>query len=156
MSGKVLCREQRKRGQETKGCLRDNWEGGKSGETQSDLDACFLPLSLSITMKREVIACSHGCDALVDSGTSHIQGPGRLVDNIQKLIGTTPRGSKVKGHAPGSLPVSTNNKDLQSQPLPSLSNSTMFHVLQSILCPLLSSPSMASTTQCQLKPTSSR
>ena len=116
MSGKVLCREQRKRGQETKGCLRDNWEGGKSGETQSDLDACFLPLSLSITMKREVIACSHGCDALVDSGTSHIQGPGRLVDNIQKLIGTTPRGSKVKGHAPGSLPVST-NKDLQGQPL---------------------------------------
>ena len=39
---------------------------------------------------------------------------------------------------------------------PSLSNSTMFHVLQSIHCPLLSSPSMASTTQCQGEPTSSR
>ena len=156
MSGKVLCREQRKRGQETKGCLRDNWEGGKSGETQSDLDACFLPLSLSITMKREVIACSDGCTALVDTGTSLIQGPGRVIDNIHKLIGATPRGSKVKGHAPGSLPVSTNNKDLQSQPLPSLSNSITFHVLLSMLCPLLSSPSMASTTQCQLKPTSSR
>jgi len=39
---------------------------------------------------------------------------------------------------------------------PSLSNSTTFHVLRSMLCPLLSSPSMASTTQCQLEPTSSR
>ena len=117
MSGKVLCREQRKRGQETKGCLRDNWEGGKSGETQSDLDACFLPLSLSITMKREVIACSDGCTALVDTGTSLIQGPGRVIDNIHKLIGATPRGSKVKGHAAGSLPVSTHNKDHHVQPL---------------------------------------
>ena len=39
---------------------------------------------------------------------------------------------------------------------PSLSNSTTFHVLPSIPCPLLSSPSTASTTQCQLEPTSSR
>ena len=39
---------------------------------------------------------------------------------------------------------------------PSLSNSTMFHVLQSIPCPLLASLSMASNTQCQLKPTFSR
>uniref|UniRef100_A0AC11EQ40 Uncharacterized protein n=1 Tax=Ovis aries TaxID=9940 RepID=A0AC11EQ40_SHEEP len=35
-------------------------------------------------------------------------------------------------------------------------NRTMFHVLWSIPCPLLSSPSTASTTQCQLKPTFSR
>ncbi|XP_027815116.1 pregnancy-associated glycoprotein 4-like [Ovis aries] len=47
-----------------------------------------------ITMKREVIACSDGCRALVDTGSSHIQGPGRLVDNIQKLIGAKPQGSK--------------------------------------------------------------
>ena len=33
---------------------------------------------------------------------------------------------------------------------PSLSNSTMIHVLHSITCPILSSPSMASTTYCQL------
>uniref|UniRef100_A0AC11E0L3 Uncharacterized protein n=1 Tax=Ovis aries TaxID=9940 RepID=A0AC11E0L3_SHEEP len=33
---------------------------------------------------------------------------------------------------------------------------TTFPVLPSISCPLLSSPSMASTTLCQLKPTSSR
>ncbi|KAI4553182.1 hypothetical protein MJT46_016476 [Ovis ammon polii x Ovis aries] len=47
-----------------------------------------------ITMKREVIACSDGCDAVVDTGSSHIQGPGRLVDNIQKLTGAKLLGSK--------------------------------------------------------------
>ena len=92
-------------------------EGSNSVETHSDLVAPFLPLSLSITMKREVIACSNGCTALVDTGASHIQGPGRLVDNIQKLIGAKPVGSKVKGHALGSLPVSTHNKDHHGQPL---------------------------------------
>ena len=116
MSGKVLCREQRKKGKETRGCLGDSREGGNSGETQSDLDAYFLPLSLSIIMKREVIACSDGCSALVDTGTSLIQGPGRLVNKIQKLIGAKLWGSKLKGHAPGSLPVST-HKDHHTQPL---------------------------------------
>ncbi|XP_069422795.1 pregnancy-associated glycoprotein 4-like [Ovis canadensis] len=47
-----------------------------------------------ITMKREVIACSDGCMALVDTGASHIQGPGRLVDNIQNLIGAKRCGFK--------------------------------------------------------------
>ena len=117
MSRKVLCLEQRKRGQETKGCLGDSQEGDNSGETQSDLDARFLPLSLSITMRGEVIACADGCTALLDTGSSLIQGPGRLVDNVQNLIGTMPQGSTVKAHAPGSLPVSTHNKDLHSQPL---------------------------------------
>ncbi|OWK05650.1 hypothetical protein Celaphus_00012681, partial [Cervus elaphus hippelaphus] len=37
----------------------------------------------------------------------------------------------------------------------SFSNSTTFHVLLSIPCPLLSSPSKASTTHCQLKLTPS-
>ena len=52
--------------QKMKGCLGDSREGGSSGETQSDLDARFLPLSLSISMRRKVIACSGGCEALVD------------------------------------------------------------------------------------------
>ena len=39
---------------------------------------------------------------------------------------------------------------------PSFSNSTMFHVLWSITCPLLTSPSTVSTTQFQVKPTPSR
>ena len=111
------CVESKGRGQETKGCLGDSQEGGNSGENQSDLDALFLPLSLSISMKRTVIACSDGCEALVHTGTSHIEGPGRLVNNIHRLIRTRPFGSKVKGHAQGSLPVPTHNKDLQGQPL---------------------------------------
>ena len=53
----------------------------------------------------------------MDTETSLILGPRRLVNNIQKLIGAMPRDSKVKGHAPGSLPVSTHKKDLQGQPL---------------------------------------
>ena len=117
MSRKVICQEQRKRGQETKGCLGDSQEGDNSGETQSDHDAHFLPLSLSISMRRKVIACSGGCEAVVDTGVSVIKGPRTLVNNIPKLISTTPRGSKVKGHAPGSLPVSTHNKDHHGQPL---------------------------------------
>ena len=94
---------------------------GQLWETQSDLDARFLPLSLSISMKRKVIACSGGCHADFDTRTSLIQGPSTLVNNIQKLIGARQRGSQVKGHAPASLPVSTHKKDLQGQPLPPLS-----------------------------------
>uniref|UniRef100_A0A8C6E2I7 Peptidase A1 domain-containing protein n=1 Tax=Moschus moschiferus TaxID=68415 RepID=A0A8C6E2I7_MOSMO len=48
----------------------------------------------SISMKKKVIACSGGCEALLYTGTSLIQGPSSLVDDIHKLIGTTPQGSK--------------------------------------------------------------
>ena len=118
MSRKVPCGEQRKESvQKMEGCLRDSQEGGSSGETQSGLNACFVTLSLSISMKRKVIASFGGCEGLVDIRTSLILGPRRLVNNIQKLIGATLRASVVKGHAPGSLPVSTHKKDLQGQPL---------------------------------------
>ena len=77
------------------GYLGDSREVGSSGETQSDLYACFVTLSLSISMKRKVIACSDGCEALVDTGTSLILGARRLVNNIQELTGTRPRGPEV-------------------------------------------------------------
>ena len=68
-------------------------------------------------MEGQIVACSGGCEALVDTGASSILGPRRLVDNILRFLGAKPRGSEVKGHAPGSFPVSTHNKDLQGQPL---------------------------------------
>ena len=117
------------------------------GHLWGDLDACFVTMSLSISMKRKVLVCSGGCEALMDTGTLLIFGPRRLVNNIQKLIGAMPRGSEVKGHAPGSLPVSTHNEDLMANLSPSLSNSTTFYVLWSIPYPLLSSLSMESNTQ---------
>ena len=103
--------------QKMEGCLGDSWEAGSSGETQSDLDSCFVTLSLSISMKRKVIACSGDCEAFVDTRTSLILGARRLVNNILDIIDATPWGCEVKGHAPGSLPVSTHKKDLQGQPL---------------------------------------
>uniref|UniRef100_A0A452FSB4 Peptidase A1 domain-containing protein n=1 Tax=Capra hircus TaxID=9925 RepID=A0A452FSB4_CAPHI len=47
-----------------------------------------------VSMKRKVIACSGGCHVIVDTGTSVILGPTRLVNNIQKLItpGVIPQG----------------------------------------------------------------
>ena len=103
--------------QKMEGCLGDSWEAGSSGETQSDLDSCFVTLSLSISKKRKVIVCSGGCEAFVDTVISLILGPKRLVKNMQKLICATPRISVVKGHAAGSLPVSTHKKDSQGEPL---------------------------------------
>ena len=145
--------EQRKRGQETKGCLEDGKEGGSSGEVESDLDACFVTLFLSIYMKRKVIACSGSCKAFVDIRTSLILGPRRLVNNIQKLIGATRRGSKVmpQGHSQSAHTRRISRANLS----PSFSNSTTFHALWLVPCPLLCSPSVVSITQSQLKPTSS-
>ena len=117
MLRKVPCQEQRKRAEETKGYLEDSQEGGSSGETQSGLDDPFITLSLSISMKRKIIACSGSREALVDTGISLILGPRRLVNNIQKLIRSMPWDSEVKDHAPGSLPVSIHKKALQGQPL---------------------------------------
>ena len=87
------------------------------GHLWGDLDACFVTMSLSNSVKRKVIVCFGSCNALVDTRTSLILGPRRLVSNIQKLTSAIPRGSEVKDHAPGSLPVSTHKKDLQGQPL---------------------------------------
>ena len=99
------------------GLFRRQSGRGNSQETQSDFDACFLPLSLTISIERKVIACSGLCKDIVDTGATFIEGPGTLIHNIQKFIGAMPQGSKVKARASGSLPVSTHNKDNQDQPL---------------------------------------
>ena len=87
---------------------------------------------------------------LVNTRTSLILGPRRLVNNIQKRIGATPWGSEVKimphGHSQSPHTRRISRANLSA----SVSNSTTFHVLQSIPCPLLSSPLMALTTQSQL------
>ncbi|XDA87659.1 hypothetical protein R6Z07F_017336 [Ovis aries] len=59
-----------------------------------------------ISMKRKVIACSGGCNALVDTGSSEIVGPSTLVKNILKIIGAKPRDSEyyVSCSSVNSLP----------------------------------------------------
>ncbi|KAJ1066166.1 hypothetical protein K5549_018293, partial [Capra hircus] len=47
-----------------------------------------------ISMKRQIIACSCGCEAIVDTRAAFIEGPDTLVNNMQKLISTTPHGSQ--------------------------------------------------------------
>ena len=101
-------------------------------------------------MKRKVIACSVSCEALMDTGTSLILGPRRLVNNIQKCIGAMPQGSEVKIMPQGHSQSPHTRRISRANLSPSVSNSTTFHALQSIPCPLLSSPLMASTTQSQL------
>uniref|UniRef100_A0A452DQR3 Pregnancy-associated glycoprotein-11 n=1 Tax=Capra hircus TaxID=9925 RepID=A0A452DQR3_CAPHI len=61
----------------------------------------------NISIERKVIACSGGCHVIVDTGTAFIKGPKSLVDNMQKLIGARPRGSKycVSCSAVNTLPT---------------------------------------------------
>ncbi|XP_040111873.1 pregnancy-associated glycoprotein 1-like [Oryx dammah] len=59
-----------------------------------------------ISVERKVIACSGGCEAVVDTGAAFIEGPRTLVNNIQKLIGARRRHNKyyVSCSAVNTLP----------------------------------------------------
>nr|CAI9705243.1 unnamed protein product [Rangifer tarandus platyrhynchus] len=59
-----------------------------------------------ISMNRQVIACNDGCEVIVDTGTSLILGPRRMVDNVLRLIGAKPQGSEhyVSCSAVNTLP----------------------------------------------------
>ncbi|KAM9763761.1 pregnancy-associated glycoprotein 1-like [Dama dama] len=47
-----------------------------------------------ISMNSSVIACNGGCEAILDTGSSLILGPRRLISNILRLIGAMPQDSE--------------------------------------------------------------
>lgn len=91
--------------------------GGSSGRLQRDPGAPFVPLSLRITWRGEVIGCPSGCSAIVDTGTSMLLGPSKEVAKIHSLINAKHVEKEVKYQATGSLWGSSPRKDQLSQPL---------------------------------------
>lgn len=54
-----------------------------------------LCLSLSITISGQVVACSGGCQAIVDTGKPLVIGPQSDIDNIDTLVGVTAKNGEV-------------------------------------------------------------
>ena len=64
-------------------------------------------------MNGKVIGCSNRCQAILDTGSSSVCGPTRLITKIQRLIGARPsKGCRVKDHVTGSLQGCPHNRDL--------------------------------------------
>ncbi|XP_077675976.1 pepsin A-like [Eretmochelys imbricata] len=58
----------------------------------------------SVTMNGETIACSGGCQAIIDTGTSLLAGPPSGVSNINSYIGTSDGTVRISCSAMSSLP----------------------------------------------------
>ncbi|XP_043308214.1 pregnancy-associated glycoprotein 2-like [Cervus canadensis] len=74
----------------------------------------------STTMNGNVVACSHGCHATLNTGTSVIYGPTEMVTNIHKLMNARPEGSEyvVSCDAVNTLPPVIFNINGIDYPLP--------------------------------------
>ncbi|KAM9764294.1 pregnancy-associated glycoprotein 2-like [Dama dama] len=74
----------------------------------------------STTMNGEVVACSHGCQAFVDTGIPSIYGSKEMVTNIHKLMNARPEGSEyvVSCDAVNTLPPVIFNINGIDYPLP--------------------------------------
>lgn len=62
----------------------------------------LLALALSITVNGETIACSGGCQAIVDTGTSLLAGPTNAIANIQSYIGASQNSNGQVSPAPSA------------------------------------------------------
>ncbi|XP_057585230.1 pregnancy-associated glycoprotein 2-like [Hippopotamus amphibius kiboko] len=73
-----------------------------------------------ITMKGMVVGCFNGCQAILDTRTSFLVGPPRLVTTIQKLINATPSGGEyeVPCSSVTQLPTFTLNINSNEYPVP--------------------------------------
>ncbi|XP_077675975.1 pepsin A-like [Eretmochelys imbricata] len=58
----------------------------------------------SVTMNGETIACSGGCRAVIDTGTSLLAGPPSGISNINSYIGTSDGTVRISCSAMSSLP----------------------------------------------------
>ncbi|XP_043307699.1 pregnancy-associated glycoprotein 2-like [Cervus canadensis] len=74
----------------------------------------------STTMNGEVVACSRGCQAFVNTGVPSIYGPKEMVTNIHKLMNARPEGSEyvVSCDAVNTLPPVIFNINGIDYPLP--------------------------------------
>lgn len=62
-----------------------------------------LCLPVSVTINGQVVACSGGCQAIVDTGTSLIVGPERSISNINGWVGASSQNGDVSAKKPDVL-----------------------------------------------------